>query len=246
MEFFVVIPARYGSRRLPGKPLSDMHGKPLIRHVWENAVVSGAARVWVATDDERVADVARGFGADVCMTGRDHISGTSRITEVVEMNSLPAQALIVNVQGDEPLLPPALIRQVARLLNECPSADMSTLYEPFDDPKAALSPHAVKLVHDINGRVLYFSRAVIPWSAAGHTTWLRHIGLYAYRAEFLRRLRTWPAVALEQSEDLEQLRVLYHGGVIYAAPAVATPGPGVDTEEDLEQARAWRPEASGT
>lgn len=249
MGFRVIIPARYASTRLPGKPLRSIAGRPMLQHVWEQARASGAAHVVVATDDERIADAAAHFGAEVCLTSAHHPSGTERLAEAVERLGCAPSDIIVNLQGDEPLMPPALVRQVAELLASTPSADVATLCTPIADARELFDPHIVKLVRDAQGHALYFSRAPIPWHRDGFagdiatlpadgTPFMRHIGLYAYRASFLRAYAGWPASSLEAAESLEQLRVLWHGGRIVAVEAGQLPGPGVDTEADLSRVAA--------
>ena len=243
--FKVVIPARYGSSRLPGKPLLDLAGKPLIRHVYERACRSAAEEVVVATDDARIEQACRGFGADVEMTRAAHRSGTDRIAEVIERRGWPGGTLVVNLQGDEPCMPPQLLDQVAGGLAAHPRAGMSTLAHPIRDPDALFDPHVVKVVTDADGFALYFSRAPIPWHrdefpGGRHALptggqFLRHIGLYAYRAEFLERFVAWAPAPLELAESLEQLRVLWHGGVIHVGLAAGEPGPGVDTASDVQR-----------
>ncbi|MBL0458594.1 3-deoxy-manno-octulosonate cytidylyltransferase [Aeromonas enteropelogenes] len=256
MSFVVVIPARYASTRLPGKPLADIHGKPMVQHVVEKALQSGAERVIVATDDERVAQalapVAAGMGAEVCMTSPDHQSGTERLAEVCRHYGFAADTIIVNVQGDEPLIPPAIIRQVADNLAAA-TAPMATLSVPIQDAEEAFNPNAVKVVTDKDGYALYFSRASIPWdrdrfaasdrAAGSHEQigphYQRHIGIYAYRAGFIQRYVDWAPSALEQVEALEQLRVLWYGEKIHVAQALEAPPVGVDTPADLEKVRAF-------
>jgi len=246
--FKVVIPARYAATRLPGKPLLPIAGKPLIQHVWERAGESGAEGVVVATDDARIAETCRGFGADVAMTRSDHRSGSDRVAEVIAARGWPAEAIVVNLQGDEPAMPPALIDQVAGDLAEHEAAGMATLAYPIGDAETLFDPHVVKLVMDAAGYALYFSRAPIPWhrdelaggrkSLPREAPLLRHIGLYAYRAGFLSRFVAWPPAPLELAESLEQLRVLWHGERIHVSLAAEEPGSGVDTSADLERARA--------
>ena len=248
--FKVVIPARYASTRLPGKPLAEIGGMPLIRHVYDAARTSSAASVIVATDDGRIHDAAVGFGAEVVMTSGEHASGTERIAEVISRLGDPDDAVIVNVQGDEYGLPPALIDQVAELLLENPEKPMATLCEPIDRDSDLHDPHVVKVVLDRAGEALYFSRAPIPWRGTDEQgedpspVSFRHIGLYAYRAGFLRRFASLPSCALEVSERLEQLRALYYGFPILVAPACAASGIGVDSKEDLERARRHAAEKS--
>lgn len=242
MGFHIVIPARYRSQRLPGKPLLDLAGKPIIQHVYERACEAGAQSVTIATDDQRIADVARRLGAACCMTSADHASGTDRAAEVVALRKWADDQIVVNVQGDEPLIPPAIIRQVARLLWEAPRVSMATLCEPMKDVSEAADPNVVKVVFSRDRRALYFSRAPIPWSPGEETKktggqYYRHIGIYAYRAAYLKRFTQLSPAPLERTERLEQLRALWHGDPIAVAPAeVATP-PGVDTPEDLQQLR---------
>ncbi|MGL6149924.1 MAG: 3-deoxy-manno-octulosonate cytidylyltransferase [Aeromonas sobria] len=245
MSFVVVIPARYASTRLPGKPLADIHGKPMVQHVVEKALQSGADRVIVATDDQRVAQALAATGVEVCMTSPDHQSGTERLAEVCRHYGFAADTIIVNVQGDEPLIPPAIIRQVADNLAAA-TAPMATLSVPIKDAEEAFNPNAVKVVTDKDGYALYFSRACIPWDRdrfansheqiGGH--YQRHIGIYAYRAGFIQRYVDWAPSVLEQVEALEQLRVLWYGEKIHVAQALEAPPVGVDTQADLEKVRA--------
>ncbi len=243
MKFHVIIPARYAATRLPGKPLLDIGGRPMIRHVYERASASGAASVTVATDDVRIADAVRGFGGAACMTAARHRSGTDRLAEAVALLGLDARAIVVNLQGDEPRMPPALIRQVAALLHERGTA-MATACHPLHDRATLADPDTVKVVRDVNGDALYFSRAPIPWprdamrgEADAPVRAFRHIGLYAYRAEFIGRFAAWSPCALEEIEMLEQLRALWHGEKIAVCEAEEAPGPGVDTPADLERVR---------
>lgn len=245
MEFHVIIPARYASTRLPGKPLLDLAGKSMIQRVYERAQASGAHSVVIATDDQRVYQTAMGFGAQVCMTSAAHQSGTDRLAEVVASKHFANDTIIVNVQGDEPLIPPALIQQVASNLATRPNAGMATLYEPINDAEELFDPHAVKVVFDREGYALYFSRAPIPWDRDNFTTktippalhlkqnYFRHIGLYAYRAGFLSQYSALPACEMEASEGLEQLRVLWSGYKIHIAQAVEKSPGGVDTVADV-------------
>lgn len=245
MSFIAIIPARYASTRLPGKPLIDIHGKPMIVHVMERARESGAERVIVATDNDDVARAVEAAGGEVCMTRPDHQSGTERLAEVIEKYQFADDALIVNVQGDEPMIPPVIIRQVADNLAKS-SAGMATLAVPVTSAEEAFNPNAVKVVRDAQGYALYFSRATIPWDrerfARSQETvgdnFLRHIGIYGYRAGFIRRYVSWETSPLEQIELLEQLRVLWYGEKIHVDVAQAVPGAGVDTPEDLERVRA--------
>ncbi|HEV2321291.1 MAG TPA: 3-deoxy-manno-octulosonate cytidylyltransferase [Gammaproteobacteria bacterium] len=243
MRFTVVIPARYASQRLPGKPLADLDGKPLILHVCERAQGSGAAQVVVATDDERVRSVCAAAGVDVQMTGAHHVSGTDRLAEVAERRRWDDAEIIVNLQGDEPLVPPANIEQTAALLLAHDTASMSTLCTPIHELAEFLNPNVVKVTADREGLALYFSRAPIPWHRDGatdgygsqqrHQGALRHIGIYGYRVGALKRLAATPPSELEQLEKLEQLRALWLGMRIAVDVAREAPGPGVDTLEDL-------------
>lgn len=244
MSFTVIIPARYQSTRLPGKPLADIAGKPMIEWVYQQAMRSGADKVIIATDDSRVEAVAHGFGAEVCMTSPSHESGTERLAEVIDKMSIPESHIIVNVQGDEPLIPPEIIRQVADNLAGS-EAPMATLSVDITDEEEAFNPNAVKVITDEKGYALYFSRATIPWdrdSFAKNTSKLsqplqRHIGIYAYRAGFVNTYINWQPSALEKIECLEQLRVLWYGEKIHVAVAKTAPAAGVDTPEDLEAVR---------
>jgi 3-deoxy-manno-octulosonate cytidylyltransferase (CMP-KDO synthetase) len=254
LDFRVAIPARYASTRLPGKPLRLLAGRPLIEHVYQRALASGAMEVVIATDDPRIQDVAEGFGATVCMTSSDHLSGTDRLAEVAEQLRWPEDAIVVNVQGDEPHLPPTLIQQVAAGLAAHPDAGIATVCARISEPNELFDPNVVKVTRDAQDYALYFSRAPIPWhrEAFGRgreglsrlpmgVAWFRHIGLYAYRVAVLTRYpRLTPAPA-EQVESLEQLRALWHGIRIHVAEAIEVPPPGVDTEADLVRAEAHCP-----
>ncbi|MBA4501954.1 3-deoxy-manno-octulosonate cytidylyltransferase [Marinobacterium marinum] len=244
MSFSVVIPARYASSRFPGKPLADLAGKPMLQHVYERACESEAVRVVIATDDDRIAQTADGFGAEVCMTSSDHPSGTDRLQEVVQTLGFYADDIVVNVQGDEPLIPPRIINQVAHNLMAVPTAGIATLSEPIETIDALLNPNVVKVITDHQGMALYFSRAPVPWPRDDFMSgerdqmpagfpWQRHIGLYAYRVKMLNDFVNWPPAALEQTESLEQLRALWHGVGIHVAAADVAPPAGVDTPEDL-------------
>jgi 3-deoxy-manno-octulosonate cytidylyltransferase (CMP-KDO synthetase) len=243
LPFGVYIPARYGSSRLPGKPLLDIAGKPMLRHVYDRARESGAARVVVATDDERIRDRAESFGATVCITSPDHASGTDRIAEAAGQLGEPDDAVIVNLQGDEPFMPPCAIAQVAALLTG--EVAMATLCTPIGSHEALFDPNVVKVVVDESGHALYFSRAPIPWARAAsdgwpdltQEVWFRHLGLYAYRCGFLRRLVRLPVCAPERIESLEQLRALYHGHRIAVGVAEGPVEGGVDTPSDLARLR---------
>lgn len=239
----IIIPARYDSTRLPGKPLLDVGGKPLLERVYECARAAGAASITVATDDERIRGVAEGFGADVCMTAATHASGTDRLGEAVQLLGLGPQEIVVNLQGDEPLMPPTLVRRVADLLAQRADAVVATACHPVADAHTLNNPNAVKVVCDKDGYALYFSRAAIPWPRAymsgggGTVQTLRHIGLYAYRAGFIARFCAWGPCAIEEAEQLEQLRVLWHGERIVVSVTEEAPPIGVDTPEDLERVR---------
>jgi 3-deoxy-manno-octulosonate cytidylyltransferase (CMP-KDO synthetase) len=240
----IIIPARYASTRLPGKPLLDIAGQSMIARVVECARASGAQRVVVATDDKRIRDAVTAFGAEVVMTRADHLSGTDRLAEAITLLNLDDDEIVVNLQGDEPLMPPILIREVADLLAMRPAAVMATACHAISQREDFLNPNAVKVVTDREGHALYFSRAPIPWPRdimSGASTApikaFRHIGLYAYRAGFVARYAAWPACPLEISESLEQLRVLWHGEKIAVVEAEEAPASGVDTPEDLERVR---------
>lgn len=216
LVYKVVIPARYGSTRLPGKPLLPIAGKPMLQHVYERAMGSGADEVVIATDDARIEEAATGFGAAVCMTSTAHTSGTERIAEVTDTLGWPDDSIVVNVQGDEPLLPPALIRQVAAGLSRNKDAVVATLASPLTDAGEWRDPNVVKVVLDKRGYALYFSRATIPFDrdddkGVRGVAALRHLGLYAYRTDFLQAYSTLAPAPLEDIEKLEQLRVLWHG-----------------------------------
>ena len=245
--FTVVIPARFASTRLPGKPLQEIAGKPMIQHVWEQACKSSAQQVVVATDDARIVSACEAFGARVVLTRVEHNSGTDRLAEVASQLGLASDAIVVNVQGDEPLIPPAIIDQVAANLAAHPEAAIATLAEPIEDVTALFNPNVVKVSSDINGLALTFSRAPLPWARddlaqdrnvlpAG-VPYRRHIGIYAYRAGFLHDFVAWGPCQLEDTECLEQLRALWHGVRFHVADALQSPPAGVDTAEDLERVR---------
>ena len=247
MSFTVVIPARYASTRFPGKPLVELAGKTMVQHVYERSLESGASRVIVATDDPRIESVAKSFGAEVCMTSADHPSGTDRLQEVVNKIGLADHEIVVNVQGDEPLIPAKLIDQVADNLSAHPDAGISTLAEPIETKSDLMNPNVVKVVADIRGMALYFSRAPIAWprdlmvndelpeALPSLFAWRRHIGIYAYRVGFLNAFVQWSPAPIEKTESLEQLRALFNGVSIHVANAVEAPPAGVDTPEDLER-----------
>lgn len=241
MEFVVVIPARYASTRLPGKPLADICGKPMIQHVYEKACLSGASKVVIATDHQKVFDAAKHFTNDVLMTREDHQSGTERLAEVVDLLNLSEDTIVVNVQGDEPLLSPDNVSQVATLLAQS-TAPMATLSVAIEERDEVFNPNAVKVVSDINKNALYFSRASIPFDRSAIMAeqqplnlapFQRHVGIYAYRAGFIKQYIQLSVSPLEVLESLEQLRVLYHGYAIKIEQALVTPHAGVDTPEDL-------------
>jgi 3-deoxy-manno-octulosonate cytidylyltransferase (CMP-KDO synthetase) len=248
MNFIVVIPARHASTRLPGKPLLDICGTPMVVHVADRARASGAAEVIIATDHAEIARVVEAHGFNAMMTREDHASGTDRIAEVAARRHLGGDAIVVNVQGDEPLIEPALIRSVAQKLGDCADAAIATAACALTDAAQMASPHVVKVVLDRNGYALYFSRAPIPFARdafAGGIHALpaglpacRHIGLYAYRADFLARYAQLAPAAIEQAEALEQLRALWHGYRIAVAITAEAPHGGVDTAADLAQVRA--------
>jgi len=248
MSFKVVIPARYGSSRLPGKPLLEIAGKPMFAHVYARACESAAEEVLIATDDERIAFAARAIGAEVVLTSPLHPSGTDRLQEVAAQKGWADDVIVVNVQGDEPLIPPAVINQVAANLGTSVGAGMATLAEPLQDAAQFFNPNIVKLVRDVHGHALYFSRAPIPWARdifvqdKSHLPvsdlYLRHLGIYAYRVGFLHAYVGWPPAEIELLESLEQLRALYNGVKIHVDVAAVELPPGVDTQEDLERVRA--------
>lgn len=248
MSFRVVIPARYAATRLPGKPLVDIAGKPMIQHVYERALESGAEQVVIATDSSLIEEAVKQFGGDVCLTAESHQSGTDRIAEVAEKFGFADDDITVNLQGDEPLMPPAVIRQVAVNLVRSTEASMSTVCTKINTAAELFDPHLVKVVKDKNDFALYFSRASIPWDrdAFASTTEVlpeasehfRHIGIYAYRTGFLKEYTQWPACPLEKMESLEQLRALWNGHRIHVAEAVEVPLAGVDTDKDLAVVRA--------
>jgi 3-deoxy-manno-octulosonate cytidylyltransferase (CMP-KDO synthetase) len=247
-SFIVAIPARYGSTRLPGKPLRNIAGVPMVVRVAQRALEAGAAQVVVAVDDRRIADALQGQGVEVCMTRSDHASGSDRLAECAEHYGWADDAIVVNLQGDEPFAPAAGIREVARALAE-DDAPMSTLATPITEAHELFDPNVVKLVRSITGRALYFSRAPAPWARDAfaqdrdalpqNVPFLRHIGIYAYRAGFLKRYTTLSRTPLEQAESLEQLRVLEHGFPIAARLTPEPFPPGIDTQADLERAERW-------
>jgi 3-deoxy-manno-octulosonate cytidylyltransferase (CMP-KDO synthetase) len=237
-DFVVVIPARYASVRLPGKPLRDINGKPMIQHVYERGKESSASKVVVATDDQRIADAAEGFGATVCMTGNQHRSGSERIAEVCDIMNWDDEMVVVNLQGDEPAMPATLIDQCAALLDDR-SADIATLASPIASQSDFENPNVVKVITDDEGNAIYFSRAAIPYDRSGGewgaamSAAMHHHGIYAYRRGVLRRLVTARPSELELIEHLEQLRALSLGMTIRVGIPAQRSGAGVDSEEDL-------------
>lgn len=237
-SFVVVIPARYASERLPGKPLRRIGGKPLLQHVFERAVESNATEAIIATDDPRIAEAAEGFGATVCMTASHHQSGTERLVEVSRLRGWAADRIVVNLQGDEPLMPAELINHCAQLLQPG-EVDMATLASPIQSQADFVDPNVVKVILDCNGDAIYFSRAALPCSISSETddlamrTALHHHGIYAYRTEVLQRVVAAPRSPFEECERLEQLRAIYMGIRIRVGIPERRPGPGVDTEADL-------------
>ena len=250
MDFCVIIPARYASTRFPGKPLAELAGKPMVVHVAERARRSGAREVLVATDHTEIARVVEQHGYEAVMTKRRHASGTDRLAEVVTRRRFPAKRIVVNVQGDEPLIEPALIRRVAENLSRHRNAAMSTACTPIRDVRDLLNPNVVKVVLDNSGQALYFSRAPIPHARdsvkdaspdrlpKGLPAY-RHLGIYAYRCAFLKRYSRLERTAMERFEALEQLRALAHGYRISAVITARAPHAGVDTPEDLQHARSF-------
>jgi 3-deoxy-manno-octulosonate cytidylyltransferase (CMP-KDO synthetase) len=247
MDYTVVIPARMASSRLPDKPLADIAGLPMVVRVAQRAAQSKARRVVVAADDARVVTACQQHGIEALLTRQDHVSGSDRLAEACELLGLGDDALVVNVQGDEPLIPPTLIDDVARVLAERPEASMGTAAHAIDDLAEYTNPNVVKVVMDARQIALYFSRAPIPWWRDGQQEGsfkampspapLRHIGIYSYRAGFLRRFPQLPPAPIESLESLEQLRALWHGHRIAVHVTDAAPGPGVDTPADLERVR---------
>lgn len=241
LSFRVVIPARYASTRYPGKPLVEIAGKSMLQHVYECALKSGAQQVIIATDDKRIQQVAESFGASVCMTSPDHPSGTDRLAEVSLKYDWASDDIVVNLQGDEPLTPPEILKQVALNLADHPRAGIATLSTAIETAQDVFDPNVVKVVADAEGYALYFSRAPIPWNReAGEgiddsqaQQYQRHLGIYAYRVSFLHAYTNMEPSVVENLEKLEQLRALYSGIPIHVEPAVKLPGPGIDTPDDL-------------
>ena len=242
VPFSIIIPARYASTRLPGKPLLDINGKPLIQHVFETAIASDAKQVVIATDDERIAQAAESFGASVVLTSVEHQSGTDRVAEAVVELELDADDIVVNLQGDEFSLPVSLLNQVATNLYEHPEKKMATLCEVISSMDEYTDPNVVKVLFDKHNTALYFSRSPIPANrgAGVPSEVFRHIGLYAYRAGFLQEFTQLPVCQMEQAEALEQLRALFNGAEIHVEVAMDATGIGIDTLDDLELARASR------
>lgn len=244
--YHIVIPARFASERLPGKVLLDLAGQTLLQHVWQRACESSAESVVIATDDERIVSAAGSFGAQVVMTSPDHQSGSDRIAECAAALSWPDEHLVVNLQGDEPLMPPACLDQVATLLDQRPDCEVASLYWPINEATEVHNPNAVKVVTDAKDRALYFSRSPIPYARsyasiseamAGGVVWKRHLGLYAYRLAALRRYTSCAPTPLEMSERLEQLRIMEQGGRIAMVAACEFIPAGIDTAEDLQRVR---------
>jgi 3-deoxy-manno-octulosonate cytidylyltransferase (CMP-KDO synthetase) len=247
VSFCVLIPARLASTRLPNKPLADIGGAPMVVRVAQRAASSGAQSVVVAADDQSIVDACATHGVQALLTRRDHVSGSDRLAEACMLLKLADDALVVNVQGDEPLIEPALVRATAELLQRRPDCAMSTAAHAITSVADFVNPNVVKVVLDAAGRALYFSRAPLPWWRDGFAAGidalpdpapLRHVGLYAYRAGFLRRFPVLEPTPLERCESLEQLRVLWHGERIAVHVTDHAPGPGVDTPEDLARVRA--------
>ncbi len=246
--YHIVIPARYASRRLPGKVLLELAGRPLVQHAWQRANESAAESVVIATDDERIVKAARSFGAAVVLTRPDHQSGSDRIAECADQLGWPDDQLVVNLQGDEPLMPASCLDQVAALLDGRPDCEVASLYWPISDAAEVQNPNAVKVVTAADDRALYFSRYPIPYErdfadvAAAITAgkcWKRHLGLYAYRLSALRRYAAMPPTPLERAERLEQLRIMEQGGRIVMARAAEFIPAGIDTQQDLDRVREY-------
>lgn len=247
MSFRIVIPARFASTRLPGKPLRDICGKPMIARVIEQAQKSDAEEVIVATDSQEIADAIANIDVRVCITRTDHQSGTERLSEVIEQMGFDDDQILINLQGDEPMMPPVCLNQVGHALENDDKVKMATLCTPLSDLEELFDPHAIKVVRDVNDFALYFTRAAVPWSrdcfneSSPHgemptsQEYQRHIGLYGYRAGFIKQYLEWQSSDIEKTESLEQLRVLYYGERIKVITAEIAPGPGVDTIEDLNR-----------
>ncbi len=247
-DYKIVIPARYGSSRLPGKPLLELAGKPMIQHVYERALATGVSDIVIATDDERIRAAAAGFGAEVVMTSPDHENGTERIAEVAQVKGWEDDAVIVNLQGDEPLIPQSLIETTAASLIDYPEAGMSSVCTPLEHHADAFDPNVVKVVLDREHFAMYFSRASIPWDRdlykhgtekmTSRMPVYRHIGMYGYRVSFLHRYSGMDACPLEGTESLEQLRALWYGVRIHMSVIPEPPGHGVDTQADIDRVAA--------
>jgi len=245
MSFRIVIPSRFASTRLSGKPLRDICGKPMIEHVIEQAKKSDAEEVIVATDSQEIADAVSHLDIRVCMTHENHQSGTERLSEVIEQLGFNDDQILINLQGDEPMMPAVCLNQVGQALEEDSNVKMATLCTPLTDIQELFDPHAVKVVRDINDFALYFTRAAVPWSRdcfndtprkmPQSQEYQRHIGLYGYRAGFIKQYLEWQSSDIEKTESLEQLRVLYYGEKIKVITAATPPGPGVDTLDDLNR-----------
>lgn len=241
--FKIVIPARYASTRLPGKPLLDLNGKPMIEHVYQCALKAGAGQVVIATDDERIVDAATKISAEVCLTSADHQSGTDRLAEVCQQYQWQDDEIVVNLQGDEPLTPADILQQVAHNLDAHPEAGMATLSTPITETEDVFDPNIVKVISNHNNMAMYFSRAAIPFyrdadsvlSEQQLSVYQRHLGIYAYRVSFLKNYSNLPVCELENIEKLEQLRALFHGVSIHVEEAGSLPGPGIDTPEDIRK-----------
>ena len=260
MSFSVLIPARYTSERFPGKPLIDLNGKTMIRRVYERATNSHASGVFVATDDDRIVKEVESFGGQVILTSPDHDTGTDRLHEAVSILGLSDDHVVVNVQGDEPLIPETAINQVAAAIPEN-QVEMSTLKEPITDPAVLFDPNVVKVVTDSADVALYFSRAPIPWSRDTFSEnfsengvpevlpeggpWFRHLGLYAYTVSMLKKFVTWPVATLESTERLEQLRALIHGTKIHVGLCTEPIPPGIDVPEDVSRTLIYLQNESG-
>lgn len=245
MSFRIIIPARFASSRLPGKPLRDICGKTMIERVIEQAKLSDAEEVIVATDSQKIADAISHVDVRVCMTHENHQSGTERLSEVIEQFGFDDEQILINLQGDEPMMPPVCLNQVGQALEQDSAIKMATLCTPLTDIDELFDPHAVKVVRDINDFALYFTRAAVPWSREcfkelprempKQQEYQRHIGLYGYRAGFIKQYLDWQSSDIEKTESLEQLRVLYYGEKIKVITSEVAPGPGVDTIEDLNR-----------
>lgn len=249
MKFTVIIPARFASTRLPGKMLADIHGKPLIQHTYEKAVASGATRIIIATDSLQIKAICDGFDAEVCMTSEAHTTGTDRIAEAARIFGLASDEIIVNLQGDEPVMPAEFLHNLAEALSKCDDAEMATICVPIQSVEEIFNPNAVKVVLNEKGRAIYFSRAPIPWhrnsfnsqpaAVPSDTTYYRHLGVYVFRNQFLQQYVQLQPAPIEKIELLEQLRALYYGANIHVVVIDQTPPAGVDTQEDLERVREY-------